>query len=273
MAVHNYQQQRGTTAVAGENGRFEGSVSTLARPDVTQATVTIDTDTDALSRPTDEAEVLINAGIIPVGLPVAARTAVNLEFDGDNTEGLFYIYEDSNDPVIVEGYQGDVRREAIGDLDTLVTFHDESGNRFERDDYVACRSVIITHSGAPVHLEADPEGIEDSLAYLAFESEMGADYARAHQTLRCLNDSGVVGDVDLHHAIGHLVSLHDEVESGADMGEWSTPRGRRALRSAFAALTDALPVEFIRDFGEREHGRSVEDTDALLRDPDANPFV
>ena len=271
MAKHEYQQQRGTVAYANSDGTFAGS-GRIEKPSDEQPTFSV-----AAPEPTtevdDDAVALLDAGVLPVGVPMRSEIASSIDFDGDDREGLYQVYYASGVSELLEGQRGDVRREVIGTEESLITFTDESGNRFEKDDYVSRGMVVLQERGRPIRVEENLEGVDHALDFMAVEVEYDADHARAFHAMSSLYHDGVAGEDDVLHAVGHLVYLHGEVEDGADAGDWSTPAGTRALRQAFFSLTNSLPVEVIRKFAYEEHGRLPEETDRLLENPDANPFL
>jgi hypothetical protein len=250
-----------------DNTRLAGSLPSSVLAASAAGTITVGAPIVADVAGTHEGERLLSAGILPVDIPIPAPLAAQLDFEGDEKEGMFYL---SSEPVI--GRQGDLRREAIGDKEsTLITFTDETGRVFERDQAGTVDVVVVDYRGDVLEQVDDPEGLSCALDFLASETDMGPDYQQHCDALTSFYEHGVAGEEDMLNAVGHLVYLQGEIDDDVDMGPWSA--SPEVLRDAFSALSNSLPKSFIRRFGMEEYGRSYAETDILLADRDANPFL
>jgi hypothetical protein len=262
-----------------EHGKFTGSTAGMGGPVASGTNVVVaNRPVEAVETPMsarDEVIALLEQGIYPVGIPVPHDLAREIVFENDERIGVFLVTQPGETSLrAVIGSQSDVRCDLIGTVDSEITFANEQGDMFDKDDYSASHTLGLVYRGREVKSIDSPEGLDGAIDHFQYEAELGlgAQYQNAYECLSAWEEYGIAGDEDIMSSLATLVYLHDEVEEGADVGVWSSEDGKRALRNGFSAMANTLPVEVIQEFALVQHGRDESETSRLLKNGE-NPFI
>jgi hypothetical protein len=187
------------------------------------------------------------------------QAALAANFLGDDVEAEFCI-----DGEYVSGTRAELRSATFG-LANEILFCDELG-----EHYVAYTAdgdgeeIHLVNCGPVVFPEDDLDGLAETLDVLSVDADADTDSAIVFTTLDRFSETGEVGQIALIEAVGHLVSIREQVADGYDMGLWNTHEG--SLRDGFETLRNALPLHVIEAVAQEYCGMEPHDVQSRLAD-------
>jgi hypothetical protein len=254
----------------GDDGRehYAGSIgkSTLVGPTPAHQHIAITApghqvqhvDLDAVRLAADIETAQTNPAAF-IGHPIPVTVATHTRFAGDDIEAEFAI-----DGTFVS-ITRNAAREATFDTATHIQFEDTTGEHYvtitdagEREEY------HLVNYGPVVLAEDDTDGLAETLDVLSVDAEGDASSATTFATLDRFSETGEVGLIALTDAIGHLISIREDIEDGYDLGIWS--QYQRSLNEGLHTLITALPLHVVEAVAQEYRGLSPKQVNAALAD-------
>lgn len=198
-----------------------------------------------------------------VGKPVPMRQALAMRFAGDEVEAEFHLPSGQ----IVSGTRNDVREFVLSETDAdMVTFADESGERFTVITAEGSHQVDIVSAGPIIACTDDVEGIDMAQRILEIEGDVDTEAANAAHTLERLLVNGEVGEHDLVAAVSYLGQVCQDLEDGYCYGAWEQPAHQGEAARALIALETGVPVTTVERAAWEHYGREPHDVHRMLTD-------